>query len=91
MNRILVLLLLMAPLAACSPDTRKAAAQACVAKVRAQSPRSDGQSEEEYGDSLEPSIRECMKTAGFVFFSGQPECDDGAAANGLCYTTKKHW
>jgi hypothetical protein len=88
MRRLFIALMLL-PLAGCSPD-KKAITDRCVAKARTESQqRPANMTEEEYTDSLGPSITECMKAAGYVFYPGQPDCDDGSRANFYCYATKK--
>jgi hypothetical protein len=88
MRPVLAVLLILL-LASCSPDKKSMTAQ-CVATAKTQNPRPAGVSTEEYADSLGPSIGECMTAAGYIFFTGQPDCNDGSAANPACYARKNH-
>jgi hypothetical protein len=87
MRSVLIALLLL-PLAGCHSDPKPAAAK-CIAKAKAESPRTPYQTEEEYTDSLGSSIGECMKAAGYVFEPAQDRCADGSNSNPECYTSKR--
>ena len=85
--RPLLAVLLLLPLAGCFSD-QKAAAARCTATAKTQHPRQPDQSEEEYTDSLDGPISTCMKAAGYVYYSDQPDCD-ALYSNPHCYLVER--
>ncbi|MGA7712018.1 MAG: hypothetical protein WCA81_08960 [Rhizomicrobium sp.] len=87
--RALLAVLLILPLAGCHSD-QKAASKRCVAKAKAENARSADQSEEEYIDSLDRPIDDCMRAAGYYYYSAQPACD-GSHSNPGCFGDRRKW
>ena len=88
-GRLLMAILLM-PLTGCHPHPKPAMAQ-CVAKAKAESPRSGDQTEDEYTDSLGSSVEDCMGKAGYIFRPEAALCDDGSSSNPDCYAAKRRF
>jgi len=89
--RIILLVLLLLPCMGCSPNHRgaiKAALAECVSKAKAEIGRSPGQSDEDYSDSLEGPISDCMKEKGYAYYSAQPDCD-GSYQTAGCFAAHR--
>ena len=83
---LLIAALLVLPLAGCLSDQKEAVAR-CTATAKALHHRQANQSEEEYTDSLDEPISTCMKAAGYLYYSDQPDCD-ALYSNPYCYYPK---
>jgi len=88
--RIILVFLLLLPSAGCSNHRAaiKTALADCVSKAKAEIQRSPGQSDEDYSDSLEGPIADCMKEKGFAYYSAQPDCD-GSYQTAACFTVHR--
>jgi hypothetical protein len=87
--RALLAALFILPLAGCHSDQIEASKR-CVAKAKIENARSVDQSEEEYIDSLNRPIDDCMKAAGYYYYSAQPACD-GSHSNPDCFGDRRKW
>ena len=85
--RSLLIVVLLLPLWSCFSD-QKAVTARCTAIAKAQRPRLTDQTEEEYINSLDDPISRCMKTAGYFYYSDQPDCD-ALYSNPHCYRVEK--